>query len=72
MGISREPPKEHTSMKIPGEKPHRITLVGHEDLPPGQDFAFLDCGGELWLALKWDRLTATTLEEAWAVYRATA
>lgn len=59
-------------MNTSGDKPHRITLVEDDDLPPGQDFAFLDCGDELWLALKRNRMTASVLEAAWATYRATA
>lgn len=63
-----------------GDKQYRIKLVGEDDLPAEQDFAFIDCGGELWLALSRPRLSEQVLEEAWNLhlemerraYRATA
>jgi hypothetical protein len=52
-----------------GDKHYRIKLVAEGDLPPDQDFAFAECGGDLWLLLKETRLVAPVLEDAWATYR---
>jgi hypothetical protein len=52
-----------------GEKRYRIKLVGERDLPADQDFAFMECDGQVWLALKKGRLTAPVLEVCWATFR---
>jgi hypothetical protein len=52
-----------------GERQHRVRLVGPNALPEEQDFVFMEFGGgELWLALRADRVTAAVLEDAWATY----
>lgn len=50
------------------QKRHRIAFIDECDLPDGQDYAFVDCGGEMWLAVKRDHVTEPVLERAWAVY----
>jgi hypothetical protein len=51
-------------------RPHHIKIVEPDVLPADRDFLFMECDGELWLALKAGRVTAPVLEEAWATYRA--
>jgi hypothetical protein len=53
-----------------GARQHHIKIVQPDALPADRDYAFMECGGELWLALRADRLTEAVLEECWATYRA--
>lgn len=50
---------------------YRIAFVEETELPPDQDFVFMECQGEMWLAFKTTRLTPQVLEDAWATFRAT-
>lgn len=51
---------------------YRITFVDEDGLPADQDFAFLECDGDVWLAFKRTKLTEPVLEDAWTAYRKTA
>lgn len=53
-----------------GERGYHVMFVGPQTLPQEQDFVFLECGGEVWLAIRRDRLTVEVLEDAWTAYRA--
>lgn len=48
---------------------HHIIFVDDGVLKDDQDFAFLECGGETWLAYNRNRITPEVLEESWLVYR---
>lgn len=48
---------------------YHILPVADHVLPAGMDFVFVECQGELWLALRGASLTAPILEDAWDAYR---
>jgi hypothetical protein len=48
---------------------HHVRIVEAAQMPCDKEFMFMECGGELWLALRADRLTERMLEECWATYR---
>lgn len=52
-------------------KHYRIAFVDETDLPPDQDFVFMECQGDMWLAVKATRVTPKVLEDAWETYRET-
>lgn len=52
-----------------GESRYHIMFVGDDSLPPDKDFAFLECGGDVWLAFKRSHITEAVLEEAWSAFR---
>lgn len=51
-----------------GDRFH-IMFVEPGKLPTGQDFAFLECGGEVWLAYDEGRITPAVLEASWTAFR---
>lgn len=52
-----------------GDKRYRIAFVDEDALPADQDFAFLECDGDVWLAFKRTQLTESALEDAWTAFR---
>lgn len=56
-------------MRDDGNPQYHIMFVGDDGLPPGRDFAFLECDGEVWLAFVESHITPAVLEEAWATFR---
>jgi hypothetical protein len=55
-----------------GENHHRIAFISEADWPPAWEaapFVFLECGGEMMLALKSDAITPRMLEDCWATFR---
>ena len=46
-----------------------IKFVEPGTLPEGQAFAFLECGGEVWLTYDESRITPAVLEESWKAFR---
>lgn len=59
-------------MQDNGDRQYRTIYVEDCELPEGTDFAFVEVGGEVWLAYKRNRVTPRVLEELRAVYRQTA
>lgn len=51
------------------QKRYHIKFVEESALPADQDFAFLECDGNVWLAFKHTQLTESALEDAWEAYR---
>lgn len=54
-------------MELTGK--YAVRFIDDDRLPPEQDWAFLECGGVTYLAIKRSRVTERALEEAWAAYR---
>lgn len=51
-----------------GDTKYHVTIVEDDALPADQSFAFLECDGQLWLALRRTEITEHVLEDAWDVY----
>ena len=58
-----------SGMQNNGDMQYRIRFVGERELPPDQDFAFMECDDQLWLAIKRNRISPPLLEECWGTYR---
>lgn len=48
---------------------YAVRFIGDDQLPPEQDWAFLECDGVTYFTIKQSRLTERVLEDAWAAYR---
>lgn len=54
-------------MELAGK--HTVLFIEDGQLPPEQDWAFLECEGVTYLAIKKSCVTERVLEDAWAAYR---
>ena len=46
-----------------------VKFVEDHELPPGQDWIFVEVDGALWFVVKESRVSPGVLNQAWAAYR---